>query len=188
MYFDYLWRMLQPLGVYSGEGYNGGELKALGASMDDVYRYLEGYARESLPETAEDAGLLAAEELFPMLKSETVESRRTALTVLFQTDNRCCSVSALEKTLGACGVPVTIGETGERFEVLVNLTEPLVIEHDPVFQFWLLEQLLPCHLVTVTAFQYEDVDTGEMVHERMTLSLIRARTQTEWEQRLGAYV
>lgn len=188
MYFDYLWRMLQPLGVYSGEGYNGGELKALGAALDSAQELLGEYFRESKVETAESTGLEKSEALFPMMTATATESRRAALETLFQTDNLCCSAEALEKTLEACGIYATVGEMGTQFQVIVGLTELLVIEKDPVFQFWLLEQLMPCHLVTIVVFQYEDVESGEIVHERMTLSLARQRTQSEWEQRLGAYV
>ncbi len=188
MYFDYLWRMLRPLGVYSGEGYNGGELKALGAALDSTQALLGGYLRESLVETAEGEGLEKAKALFPMMAAETIDRRRVALETLFRTDNLCCSADALERTLEACGIYATIGEMGTQFQVIVGLTELLVIEKDPVFQFRLLEQLMPCHLVTIVVFEYKDVESGEIVHERMTLSLVRQRTQTEWEQRLGAYV
>lgn len=186
MYFDYLWRMLEPLGIYSGTGYNGGELQALGAALDRVQEKMGEYAREMLPGTAEEAGLEMAEGLFPMLASSDLTERRGALAVLFSTDNRCCGIEALVETLGACGVPVTMGETGNKWECIVSLTELLAIEDDPVFLFWLMEQVLPCHLVTVVVFDYVDVESGETVHERMTLSLIRQRTQAEWEQRLGA--
>ncbi len=48
-YRDHLWRMLEPLGVYGGEGYSGGELAALGAEMDrlqekEVFAYLPEHA------------------------------------------------------------------------------------------------------------------------------------------------
>ena len=94
----------------------------------------------------------------------------------------------MERTLTACGVPGTVGETGIKFEAIVSLTELLTIERDPVFQFWLLERIMPCHLVTVVVFTYVDVDSGETVRERTALSLIRQRTQGEWEQLLGAYM
>ena len=57
---------------------------------------------------------------------------------------------------------------------------------DPVFQLWLLEQILPCHLNVIVVMDYVNVETGQTVHERMTLDYLRQRTQAQWEQRLGA--
>lgn len=187
-YYDYLWKMLQPLGVYSGDGYSGGELKALGTGLDQAQNTLDDHFREMLVCKAEHEGLLMAEQLFPMLAAEDTAKRRAALETLYQTDNLCCSKAALIQTLTACGIPVTISETDTKNQIMVSLTNKLVIEQHPVFQIWLLEQILPCHLVVTLILKYLNVNTGESINERISLSLARKRTQAQWESRLGSYI
>ena len=187
MYYDYLWRMLQPLGVYSGEGYNGGELKVLGMALDRVQETLEEYGREGNPMSAEGEGLAVWESLFPIFGAANGGNRRDVLKTLFQTVSRGSNRQALLETLNACGMDVSLGETGTKFQVLVSFNNPMEITADPVFQLWLLEQVLPCHLVVIVVMDYVSVSTGEMAHERVTLDYLRHRSQEEWEALLGAY-
>lgn len=186
MYYDYLWRMLQPLGVYINAGYNAAELKALGAAMDKLHTQLNVYDREIKVESAVEMGLTAWESLFPMIPETQLERRREALEVLFRAKYEGCSRNALRQTLHACGVDVSLGETGIKFEIIVSFEKQMDITMDPVFQLWLLEQILPCHLNVIVVMDYVNVETGQTVHERMTLDYLRQRTQAQWEQRLGA--
>lgn len=182
-----LWRMLQPLGVYSESGYSGGALTALGTAMDKAERKLCEQLRESLVLSAEDAGLTRAEEIFPMLAATETTVRREALKKLWQTDNLSCSVEGIIRTLEGCGVKASILSTGS-FAVMVILPEAVTIWDEPVFLMWVLEQIMPCHLMVNVRLSYEDVETGQSMVERLPLKQLRQRTQKEWEQRLGAYM
>lgn len=186
MYFDYLWKMLQPVGVYGLKGYNMGELKALGAALDKAQEQLEEYHREIHHGTAIDDGLEKAEQLFPMLTETDTETRRKALGVLFAVHGRCGTKQALEEILEACGIPATIRETSSKFHCLVTLEKKLMITDDPVFVFRTLESLLPCHMVADVAVTYKDMRTGSTVSEELGLSQFLERTQAEWEARLGS--
>lgn len=187
-YRDYLWRMLQPLGVYTDGGFNGGELAALGAALDQAEQQLSDIWREITVISAERDGLSQAEQLFPMIAGTETEGRREALKKLWQTDNRSFSRSDIMETLEGCGLSVTVGAVGDTFEALVIFQNPLTIWDEPVFLFWLLEQVLPCHMAVTTRFTYVDINSGETVQERRTLEIMRQRTQAQWEQLLGAYI
>lgn len=185
MYFDYLWGMLEPLGVYRDGGYNVGELKALGKGMDNVQQQMEQYINEIDPGTATGDGLTLAEGLFPMLISIATTSRREALSVLFSMDTQWGSRERLTKTLEACGIPVTISEGTEPFCCQVTMREKMVIAKDPVFQLQVLERIMPCHMKVTVTITYYDIRTSTTVSETMALEDLRKRSQGAWEQRLG---
>lgn len=185
MYFDYLWGMLEPLGVYRDGGYNLGELKALGQGMDKVQQQMEEYISEIDPGTATGNGLELAEGLFPMLAGNDTTSRREALAALFSVDTQWGSREGLTKTLEACGIPVTISETTDPFCCQVTMREKLVIAKDPVFQLWVLECMMPCHMKVTVSLSYYDIRTSTTVSETMDLVDLRKRSQGAWEQRLG---
>lgn len=186
-YREYLWQMLQPLGVYSGSGFNGGEMTALGNALDQAEQYLDRVWQESVLMSAENDGLSKGETLFPMYPGTETEQRRRALQALWQTDNRCASRTGILKTLEACGIRVGLAALGQ-FQVIMVFSEPLTIYDEPVFLFWVLEQVMPCHLSVIIRFSYEDVNTKETVTERSSLKILRKRTQSQWEQLLGAYM
>lgn len=185
MYFDYLWRMLEPLGVYRDSGYNIGALKALGKAMDDVQQKIEQYGAESEPGSASAEGLTLAEGLFPMRPPTGTDNRREALMALFSVDTQWGSMERLRKTLEACGIPVTITESTETFCCQVTIQEKLVIAKDPVFQFQMLACIMPCHMKVTVTVTYYDIRTSTTVSETMALEDLRKRSQGAWEQRLG---
>lgn len=186
MYYDYLWGMLEPLGVYAREGYHQGELKALGVALDDAQEMLQQVLQELQPETAQGQGLVWAEEQFPMVPSQTLLERRNALEVLYGVNSQSCRKAELEKILNACGIPVVIQETEEQFHCLVSLQQDLLITDDPVFMMRVLELVMPCHMVIEVAFSYFDLGTGATVQERLDLTELRKRSQGEWESFLGS--
>lgn len=185
MYFDYLWGMLQPLGVYSASGYHIGELKTLGEAMDCVQKKLEQYGTEAAPGTATEAGLSLWEELFPLFVSTNTTDRREALMTLLSVDGQWGSKEGLTKILGACGIPVTITEEEEPFCCQVTVEENLVIIRDPVFQFQVLEHMIPCHMKVTVTVTYYDIRTSTTVSETMDLEDVKDRSRKAWEQRLG---
>ena len=183
-YSDYLWRMLDPLGVYSRDGYSGAEVTAVGAALDNAESVINGNFRESFPGIAEEAGLEDAEALFPMLPETETEARQEALCKLFQTDNLSFTLSGIQSTLEGCGIHATV-EEGQNQTCTVEFQEPMTLEHEPVFTMWILEQILPCHLGVTVSYQYMGPEDEELSSESISLENARARTQAQWEALLG---
>lgn len=183
-YRAHLWRMLGHLGVYSQEGYSGGELGALGTGLDQAEAVIAWNAQESLVETAVREGLAGMEKIFPMEPEGSVQQRREALRTLIQTDNRCNTAAGIVETLGACGVQVTVSETGEKMQALVTLSSVLTMAEDPVFRFWAIEQVMPCHLNVICLYSYQDRSSGETMQESASLETLRARSRTQWEEKI----
>lgn len=184
-YRDHLWRMLEPLGVYRGDGFSGGELAALGTGMDRLRKTLEEQQKEMLVMTAEGVGLELTEALFPVVSGEETAVRRAILSRMYRTDHGAFTKEALMETLTACGIPVTMGVTGT-FTALVVLDTEMTIQRDPVWVFQTMERVLPCHLLVTVKYEYVEIDTGERKSERLPLKTLRKRTQSQWEQMLGA--
>lgn len=184
-YRDHLWRMLEPLGVYGGEGYSGGELAALGAEMDRLREALDCHLREMTVVTAEAAGLSQAEKLFSLKPTGETDSRRENLRKLYCTDHRAFTKAALTETLGACSIPVTLTMGEELFRVTVTLGDVMTLEEDPAWVMETLERVLPCHLMVAVNYSYVDGKTGETVSGQEYLKNLRAWTQSQWEALLG---
>lgn len=184
-YRDHLWRMLEPLGVYGGEGYSGGELAALGAEMDRLREALDCHLREMPVVTAEGEGLSQAEKLFSLKPAGETDSRRENLRKLYCTDHRAFTKAALTETLGACGIPVTLTMGEEAFAVTVELGNTMTMEGDPVWVMETLERVLPCHLMVEVVYRYTNSETGETVSGEGSLKTLRTWTRSQWEELLG---
>ena len=184
-YRDHLWRMLEPLGVYRGDGYSGGELAALGTGMDELREAMERILLEMPVITAEDAGLEMAEGLFSVAASEDTESRRENLKRLFQTDHGAFTEAALTKTLEACGIPVTLALGESPFTATAVLGKMLTMEADPLWIMETLERVLPCHLMVEVVYRYTNSETGETVSGEGSLKTLRTWTRGRWEELLG---
>lgn len=179
-YRDHLWRMLEPLGVYRGDGFSGGELAALGEGMDRLREALDRHLRELPVVTAEAEGLEQTESLFSMKPAETLDSRRENLRKLFRTDHRAFTEAALTETLAACGIPVTLAMGEEAFVVTAELGKVLTMEEDPVWIMETLERVLPCHLSVMVCYEYGDGEAGQG-----ELKALRTWTRGQWEELLG---
>lgn len=184
-YRDHLWRMLEPLGIYRGDGFSGGELAALGAGMDRLREAYDRNLRETPVVTAEEAGLEMAESLFSMAVSQDTGSRRENLKTLFQTDHGAFTQSALTETLEACGIPVTLNTGEEAFTATAVLGRVLTMEDDPVWIMETLERVLPCHLMVMISFAYVDSAAAETVSAQEYLKTLRTWTRGQWEELLG---
>lgn len=185
-YKAHLWRMLEPLGVYRGDGFVGGELAALGAGMDGLQETLTQSLQEMTAVTAEGTGLDLAENLFSMKVAGDTESRRENLKTLHSTDYGSFTETALTDTLAACGIPVALAGMTATFTVAAMLGEPMTMDRDPVWIMETLERVLPCHLAVMVFFTYADADTGETVEEQGELKTLRTWSRSQWEQLLGA--
>lgn len=179
-YYDYLWRMLEPLGVYCRDGYSGGELKALGAALDQAAETIRYHFMEMLPMTANEEGLKSLRSLYPFHSlPEEPEDIRAALKVFSRVDHSCFTAFALEQLLSWLGLKVGIAIEGPEW-VTVTFREELNREVDIVQALYLLEQVLPAHGYITCALRYLDADTGELVNEKKTLGELRKRTKAEW--------
>lgn len=180
-YYAYLWRMLEPLGVYSNAGYSGAELKALGAAMDKVAGVISENLLEMLPMTAVGDGLRKARNLYPFHSvPEETEDIRSSLKVLSRVDHKCFTEFALEQTLSHLGIKVGFAIKGPEW-VTVVFHEEVTKEVDIVQALYLLELVLPAHIYIECAIRYSDAVTGEMVNEKKPLGELRKRTKAEWD-------
>ena len=184
-YRDHLWRMLEPLGVYRGDGFSGAELTALGSGMDQLLETLEEYLRELSVVTAEGEGLKLAEALFSLKPAGGLDSRRENLKTLFSTDHGSFTEAALVETLGALGIPVMLGMGTEPFTTKVTLGTALTKEADPVWIMETLERVLPCHLMVEVVYRYTNSETGETVSGEGSLNTLRTWSRSQWEALLG---
>lgn len=185
-YYEHLWRMLGPLGVYAPGGYSGGELRALGTALDRVMTYMERNFREMIPMQAEGEGLERAMDCFPVLdRPETVEEKREALQVLASLRDDGFYAQRLEETLKACGLPVGITDTGAN-GIFVAFREPITRETDISGALRLLRNLLPCRAEIACMVRYVSSATGETVTERKSLEELQSRTKAEWDELIAA--
>lgn len=181
-YADYLWQLLAPLGVYKRGGYNGGELEALGAALDQADAYIREKLRELLPDQAEGDGLEMAESLFPVLPGEEIARRQEALQTLYQTDCRRTTAEELKKTLAACGVSVNMEEHIVSKLLYVILQDILTLDGDPVFVASVLKTVLPCHTDTKILFEYYEKTEGKETWKEMTVEAMAEMTRSQWEE------
>lgn len=180
-YQAYLWRLLEPLGVYSGEGYSGAELKALGTALDRIAGKISENCLEMLPMTAQGDGLLKARAMYPFhALPEAADDIRAALKVVTRVDHSCFTAFAVEQTLSGLGVKVGLVVKGPEW-VSVVFQEQLTKETDIVQALYLIELVLPCHIHVECTLRYLDAETGELVNEKTTLDELRKRTKTEWD-------
>lgn len=180
-YYEHLWRMLGPLGVYSADGYSGGELRALGAALDQAEACLRENFREMIPMQAEGEGLEMAMDRFPVLEEpETVEEKRKALQTLASLGNEDFHAAALEKTFAACGLKVGITDTGVN-GILVVFQELLTRKTDISGGLSLLRNVLPCRGEIECMVRYISGETGETVTERKSLRELQQRTKAQWD-------
>lgn len=185
-YYEHLWRMLGPLGVYGPGGYSGGELWALGAALDQAEAYIQENFKEMIPMQAEGAGLELTMECFPLLKKpETVEEKRAALRTLASLRDDGFYVQRLEATFAACGLPVGITDTGVN-GIFVAFRELLTRKTDISGALTLLRNVLPCRAEIDCMVRYVSAKTGEIEMERKGLAELQERTKAEWDELIAA--
>lgn len=185
-YETYLWRMLEPLGVYSGGGYSGAELKALGAALDQAETYLTENSREMFPMTAAGDGLTRWKGLYPFHSlPETAEETRDALKTLSRVDHSAFTAFAVEQTLQSLGLNVGLVEQTPGWVVAV-FRGTKTREDDLCHSIALLERVLPCHLYVECSLTYVAAATGELTIEKQPLDTLRKRTKGDWDSLIAA--
>ncbi len=176
-------QLLKPLGVYRFDGYSGGELDALGYGLDRVEESLKSLQSQLFLQTMGQQGAEYIKELFPIVGTREIETN--TMMTLFQIDQVSFTPEEIQKTLEACGVPVTLTEQG-KMQILVTLTQALTNAEDAAAQMWVLEQILPCHLGITCIYQYTNSSTGSLVQEQASLDALRSRSRKDWENILSA--
>ena len=179
-YQAYLWRMLEPLGVYSKDGYAGGELKALGAAMDKAAAVISENLLEMLPMTALGDGLEKAGALFPFHgMPDSLPETREALQVLSRVDHGCFTAPDMEASFHALGLNLGIAVEGPEW-VTVVFREEVTRETDIVQALYLVEQVLPAHIYVECRIQYRN-QNGLLQSEQEPIGVLRKRTKEQWD-------
>ena len=186
-YQAHLQRMLHPLGIYASGGYQAGELAALGAGLDGAEETLSACLGEVFPSSARGQGKDRLEELFPLVPGLDARRSPEETEILWRMDNGCFDKERICQTLSCCGIKASVMELSG-FQILVIPEEILTGVVDPVYYFWLMEQIFPCHLLVSVSFDYLDTNTGKTVHEQRFLGDLRKRSRAQWEELLGAYI
>ena len=144
---SYLRELLRPLGVYDlSAPFNGGELDAQGAALDECMEYLEEIHRESSLVTAESWGL---ESIARLLKRRPVAEQPRALgdalAALLRIGGDSFTLKAINDTISGCGVPALVKELGVG---QVAVFFPGIAGEPPGFQELkvIIEDILPAHL------------------------------------------
>ena len=155
-YCDYLKALLRPLRLYVlDEGYGAAELEQEGAFMDRCGNDMERLETEAFLSTAETYGLEAYEELLPYRPaSETAEERRAAIMALLRIDDGSFTLEALNDTIRGCGIDAVVRESGEAMTVDVFFPGVRGLPENLAELQKRIEQILPCHLKVVYAYQF----------------------------------
>ena len=147
-YCDYLKAMLAPMRVYDLDtGYGADELEVIGAELDNIAAQLAETEREMLVPTATDSGLVSYESIMPYVPSYVALSgRRAAIEAMISIDGSSFTVSAMQRTLSACGICATVEETGNISAVKVTFPGIRGVPENIEALKKRIEQILPCHL------------------------------------------
>lgn len=180
MYETYLRALLEPLGVYDlRQGtLNRAELAALGEGLDAVSERLDQVEREAVTATAEGEGLTRREALFLRRGAAvTAEERRAAIAALMQIDGDSLTPSAIDRTLGGCGIKARALEQGDgKLRVVFPEVAGIPAEFDQIRPIIL--DILPCHLEVEFYFRY--LTWAECERAAYTWTAVEAAEHT-WE-------
>ena len=163
-YASYLRSLLRPLGIYdlSPTSFSGAELEALGAAADQLSAALDLLELETNAATAGDDGLARFESLFSIAHTPSQpDARRLAVAGLMLIQPGAFTLESIEKTLSACGLEVSVRESGnETIEINFPGVPGIPEDFDRVQS--VIEGIIPCHLETVYDFNYIRWDTFEL--------------------------
>lgn len=149
-YFDYLQRLLSPLGVYdlSEESISGASLAAFGDALDEIWELLQTTLRDAFPQTAGEAAISQWEQIAPTHpRPADLAERQAAVTYLLsQKGAGCCSAADAVQTLAVCGLDAEVDETANAPRITFRLsTQGLSQEEKSHFRVF-VRKLVPAHL------------------------------------------
>jgi len=155
-YADYIWALLEPLGVYQKSGtFQMGEIQAQGEALDQVDSQLMESEREMCLATAQDWGLERVAGLFrhrPV--ASTTKRLRAALAALLRIGGDSFTLEAINDTIAGCGVHALVQENGTPNEVVVTFPQVPGIPKGFEEIKEIIEDILPAHLLITYNFWY----------------------------------
>ena len=156
MYEQFLRELLEPLGIYNlnAHSVSGAEIAALGAGLDSVSDFLGRVEREAVIATAEEEGLSRRESLFVRRPAaDTAEKRRAAIAALLQIDGDSLTPSAINRTIGGCGIRArAIEKESGTLQVIFPDVAGIPAEFQIIEK--IIQDILPCHLAVEFYFRY----------------------------------
>ena len=145
---DHIRQILRPLGIYRLEGgFQAAEWETVGGALDDLFDDLSYWECESLPATAQAAGLERWLSLLPRRPAaDTPEGLRAALTALLAIGEGSFTLAALNVSLAGCGLPARVDETNIPETVEVSFPGIPGVPANLDAMRAIIEDILPCHL------------------------------------------
>lgn len=173
--------LLRPLGVYKLEdSFLGAELESLGQSLDELQAYLEQIQREMCVVTAQAEGLEKTAALFAQ-RPVTDDAQQLALSLaaLTRIGGDSFTLTAINNTIGGCGLNAAVAETGEPGIVVVRFPDVPGIPagFDRVRQ--IIENILPAHLLVQYLFWY--VTWAQLEARELTWQDVHEQAMT-WQE------
>lgn len=176
----YMKDLLRPLGVYQlDDSFLGGELECMGRAMDALQEELERIQQEMSLVTACGEGVEKAVKLFG-LHPVTQDTRQLArsLSALGRIGWDSFTLSAINSTIGGCGVNAEVTETDTPGTVVVRFPELKGVPEEFESLRRIIENILPAHLRVQYLFWY--MTWGEWSGQAMTWQAIHEEGLT-WE-------
>ena len=177
----YMKELLRPLGVYKlEESFLGAELDSVGQALDQAQAELERIQQEMCLITAQQEGLESIAELFAH-RPVTSDTHQLAdsLAALNRIGGDSFTLTAINNTIGGCGVNASVVETGEPGTVTVRFPDVAGIPEGFEELRRIIEDILPAHLLIQYLFWY--VTWEELEDRKLTWQMIRDQEMT-WEE------
>lgn len=150
-YFEYLCTLLEPLHIYAldEENNNTAELFAAGSALDAAAERFARAERESILETAEDAGLSKRERLFARCPvNVSLPLRRRAIAALMQIGGDDFTLAAINRAINGCGISAEVRETDSTGVVQVSFPGTVGVPDGFAQIQEIILDIIPCHLLT----------------------------------------
>lgn len=148
-YYDYLQRMLSPLGVYDlGENsLSGAVLASLGEALDEVCSFVAAGLQDAFPQRAGEEALSRWEGIGPVHpKPDTLARRQKALTFLLSRKGVSCSAVDAQQALAVCGIPAVVDESSNAPKITFLLSTGGLSQSQKADLNLLLRGIVPAHL------------------------------------------
>lgn len=177
----YMKELLRPLGVYKLESsFLGAELDCLGRALDELQEELERIQQEMSLTTARGEGLERTAKLFGLrpVTQDPLQLARS-LSALSRIGGDSFTLTAINNTIGGCGVNASVAETGEPGTVTVRFPDVAGVPDRFEDLRRIIEDILPAHLRIQYLFWY--VTWSELESRELTWQMIQNQAMT-WEE------
>lgn len=147
-YAEFLKRTLKPLGLYElNDGFGADEIACEGKALDYAYGTLEALDLRRNADTATAEQLGEYEKLLNIaVPSQSEAERRRTVKAVLGMQNRCMTLSELNRILPACGADAEAFESKTALTLRVKIKDA-VINADKLAEVKRrIEAIVPCHL------------------------------------------